>query len=344
MGAVEPAYSEPLTLRQPSRTIPSLADDFFVVRDETGRVVMVQPKTDVGRGLVAESGAYTRIRDGMASGMTDEGLARIARDAGIADPEEFVARVKNVADTGPSGLFQFGGRPTLTFGSLGTSPLVAPAAGIPTPTAETVPQSEVPVAYTPPGRDAPSGVAVQHSPNLTAPEIATLIFGNGTPTTQLTFAPTPAEGITNAPPATVTSFVTAGTVADRLQPTGPESGPGRCTAGGGSDCWNCPDRAADRAAERAADRPYRPGRCTAGGAHTAARPAARGADRGTHTADRPAARGADRGTHTADRPAARGADRGAHTADRPADRPADRGAHTADRPADRPADRGTNWW
>ena len=65
---------------------PSLADDFFVVRDETGRAVMVQPRTDVGRGLVAESEAFTRIRDGMASGMTDEGLARIARRAGIADP------------------------------------------------------------------------------------------------------------------------------------------------------------------------------------------------------------------------------------------------------------------
>ena len=238
---------------------PSLADDFFVVRDETGRVVMVQPKTDVGRGLVAESEAYTRIRDGMASGMTDEGLARIARDAGIADPEEFVARVKNVADTGPSGLFQFGGRPTFTFGPLGTSPLVAPPAGIPNsdcrdrssirraPAYQPIPaQPEVPVAYTPPGSVAPSGVAVQHSPTLTAPEIATLIVGNGTPTTQLTFAPTLAEGITNAPPANRDIVCDRRTDAGDCD-AGDEYGPDSRTAGGGSDCWNRPDRAADRA-------------------------------------------------------------------------------------------------
>ena len=201
---------------------PSLADDFFVVRDETGRAVMVQPRTDVARGLVAESRAFTRIRDGMASGMTDEGLARIARREGLADPEEFVARVKNVADTGQSGLFQVGGRPTFTFGNPpGASPLVAPAAGIPTPTAGTVTQSDapayqpipghpgVPVAYTPSGRTAPSGVAGQHDPSLAPSEIATLIVGQATPTTQLTFAPTPAAGITNAPPTTVTTFLTA---------------------------------------------------------------------------------------------------------------------------------------
>ena len=200
---------------------PSLADDFDILRATDGTPLAYNPKTEVGAGLLAEAQAFTRIRDGLTSGMTDAGLARIARSEGVVDPEAFVAKVKNTADTAVPGLFQVGGRPTFTFGDPpGPRPLVTPPAGIPTPTAATVPHSAaatyqpipgqpgVPVAYTPPGRTVPAGVAGQHTPGLTPAEIAALIGGDETPTTHVTFAPTPAEGITNLAPTTHTSFVT----------------------------------------------------------------------------------------------------------------------------------------
>ena len=82
-------------------------------------------------------------------------------------PKQFAARVKNVADTGQSGLFQLGGRPTFTFGPPGeSSPLVAtgrrasqlrlPIRPSLNPQRRPISQSRlqpgVPVAYTPPGR------------------------------------------------------------------------------------------------------------------------------------------------------------------------------------------------
>ena len=276
---------------------PSLAENFYVVRDDNGRAVMVQPTTDVGRGLAAESRAFTRIRDGMASGMTDEGLVRIATREGLANPDEFVSTVKNVADTGQSGLFQLGGRPNLTFGDSGQSPLVATPEGIPTVYQSDVTHSAaaydpdlldpgVPIAYTPPGREVPSGVAVQHSPDLAGAEIGAQA-GTADPTAQVTFAPARAEGITNAPPTTLTSFVTGEptpaivTPVTTTVPTGvppvvrfrlppavdrwtrrpvPPTVPPPCRR----PCRRRPAAVPPCAADRAADRP---------------------ADRGTHTAD-----------------------------------------------------------
>ena len=77
------------------RRNPSLADNFNMVagvRIRHRAVILYNRKPTWAVDLVAQSRAVTRIRDGMTSGMTDAGLARIAtRNEGIADTEEFVS-------------------------------------------------------------------------------------------------------------------------------------------------------------------------------------------------------------------------------------------------------------